>query len=148
MCPNAAGGTNIFAGSPGGGIFLSTNNGTRWTTVNTGLTNKMVISLLASPNGTAGTNIFAGTGWGVSLSTNNGVSWKSVLETSGGYSLASSGINIFVGTWYDGISLSTNNGTSWTQVNSGLPKSAVVSLTAIGTKIFAGTYDDGVYLFN
>jgi len=31
-------GANLFAGTYGGGVFLSTNNGTSWTEVNTGLT--------------------------------------------------------------------------------------------------------------
>ena len=52
-------GTNIFAGTFGGGVFLSTDNGSNWTAVNNGLTNTDVRSLLVS-----GTNIFAGTlGW-------------------------------------------------------------------------------------
>jgi len=54
----AISGTNLFAGTYGGGVFLSTNNGTSWTAVNTGLTNPNVQSLAVS-----GTNLFAGT-WG------------------------------------------------------------------------------------
>ncbi|MEX0601758.1 MAG: regulator, partial [Bacteroidota bacterium] len=62
----AVSGTNLFAGTDGGGVFLSTNNGTSWTQVNTGLTNTDVRSLAVS-----GTNLFAGTdGGGVFLSTN------------------------------------------------------------------------------
>jgi hypothetical protein len=58
-----AGGTNLFAGTEGGGVFLSTNNGTSWTAVNTGLTHTYVLSLAVSPaTGEAGgTNLFAGT---------------------------------------------------------------------------------------
>ena len=48
--------TNIFAGTSGAGVFLSTNNGDSWTEVNTGLTSTNVYSLAIS-----GTNIFAGT---------------------------------------------------------------------------------------
>ena len=48
--------TNIFTGTGGGGVFLSTNNGTSWT--ETGLTNTDVCALAIS-----GTNLFAGT-WG------------------------------------------------------------------------------------
>ena len=51
----AASGANLFAGT-GGGVFLSTNNGTSSTTVNTGLTNNLVGSLAVSD-----TNLFAGT---------------------------------------------------------------------------------------
>jgi len=42
---SAISGTNIFIGTPGDGVFLSTNNGTSWTAVNTGLTNTNVYSL-------------------------------------------------------------------------------------------------------
>jgi hypothetical protein len=52
----AASGPNLLAGTDGGGIFRSTNNGTSWTQVNTGLTNTWVLSLAVS-----GTNLFAGT---------------------------------------------------------------------------------------
>ncbi|MCL4512385.1 MAG: T9SS type A sorting domain-containing protein [Bacteroidetes bacterium] len=52
----AVSGTNLFAGTVGGGVFLSTNNGTSWTAVNTGLTNISVWSLAVS-----GTNLFDGT---------------------------------------------------------------------------------------
>ncbi len=51
----AVSGTNLFAGTDGG-VFLSTNNGTSWTAVNTGLTNTEILSLAVS-----GTNLFAGT---------------------------------------------------------------------------------------
>ena len=51
----AVSGTNLFAGT-GGGVFLSTNNGTSWTEVNNGLTNTHVYTLAVS-----GTNLFAGT---------------------------------------------------------------------------------------
>ena len=58
-------GTNLFAGTEGGGILLSTNNGANWTVVNTGLTNGTVFALAA-----IGTNLFVGTSWGVYRSTN------------------------------------------------------------------------------
>jgi len=35
----AVNGSNLFAGTERGGVFLSTNNGTSWTAVNTGLPN-------------------------------------------------------------------------------------------------------------
>jgi len=71
----AISGTNIFAGTYGGGIFLSTNNGTNWVAVNNGITNLTVLSLAIS-----GTNIFAGSG-GVYYSSNNGANW--ILKNQG-----------------------------------------------------------------
>jgi len=49
-------GDNIFAGTWGGGVFLSTNNGTSWTAVDFGLSDLNVQCLAMS-----GGNIFAGT---------------------------------------------------------------------------------------
>ena len=51
-------GTDLFAGTQHGGVFLSTDNGTSWTAVNAGLTDTVVISLAVS-----GTDLFAGTAW-------------------------------------------------------------------------------------
>jgi hypothetical protein len=49
-------GTSVFAGTWGGGVYLSTNNGTSWTQVNSGLGNTNIHSL-----GVSGTNLYAGT---------------------------------------------------------------------------------------
>ena len=65
----AVSGTNLFAGTENAGVLLSTNNGTSWTAVNSGLKRMYVYSLVVS-----GTNLFAGTYDGVFLSTNNGTS--------------------------------------------------------------------------
>ena len=54
----AVSGTNLFSGTYQGGIFLSTDNGTNWTEVDSGLTNNyndLVAALVIS-----GTNLFAG----------------------------------------------------------------------------------------
>jgi hypothetical protein len=112
----AGNGSNLFAGT--GGLFLSTNNGTSWTAVNTGLTNTNAQALVVN-----GSNLFAGTwGGGVFLSTNNGTNWTAVntgLTNTDVLSLAVNGSNLFAGT-YGSVFLSTNNGTSWTAVNNGL----------------------------
>ena len=115
LCLLPSSGTNLFAGTMYGGVFLSTNNGTSWTAVNTGLTNTNVNALAV-----AGTNLFAGTyGGGVFLSTNNGTSWTSQFRLDERLCLVlllSRGTNLFAGTYGGGIFLSTNNGTSWTAV--------------------------------
>ncbi len=49
-------GANFFAGSYGGGVYLSYNDGTDWSKINTGLTNPYIRSF-----GVSGTNLFAGT---------------------------------------------------------------------------------------
>jgi hypothetical protein len=142
-------GTNLFAGTYGGGVFLSTNNGTNWTAVNTGLTNTNVYALALN-----GTNLFAGTLGGVFLSTNNGTSWAQVnsgLTNTGVYALASYGSTVFAGTNGGGVFLSTNNGTNWTAINTNLTTMSVYALTVSpassgsGPNLFAGTYAGGVW---
>ncbi len=137
----AAKDSEIFAGSGGGGIFLTTNNGTTWNKIDTGLSNLGISSLLIN-----GENIFAGTyGGGVLLSINNGKSWSTTaLDSQYVWSLALSDSNIFAGT-QKGIYLSKNNGSSWNQINSGLTSLVVNSLITSGGNIFAGT-TGGVFL--
>jgi hypothetical protein len=62
----AAFGTNIFARTRGGGVFLSTNNGVSWTSVNQGLTALNVYSLAISDS-----TVFLGTDYGI---------WKRPLD--------------------------------------------------------------------
>ena len=141
----ASDGTNIFAGTNGQGVFLSSNNGSSWTAVNNGLPGWSPVYSFAI----SGTNIFAGIYGGVFLSSNNGSSWTAVnngLTNNTVSSLAISGTNIFAGTYGDGVFLSSNNGSSWTAVNNGLPANTdVYSFAISGTNIFAGT-NVGVFL--
>ncbi len=147
----ASDGTNIFAGVFNSGAYLSTNNGSNWNPVNTGLPtfnfNRYIASFAIS-----GTNVFLGTagssGSGVYLSTNNGTNWTAVntgLTNLKVIALAISGTNVFAGTNGGGVFLSTNNGTNWTAVNTGLTNATVGSLAISGTNIFAGT-TAGVFL--
>ena len=63
----AVSGSNVLAGTYGGGAFFSTNNGASWNEVNSGLSNTKILSLVAS-----GSNLFAGTeGGGIFISSNN-----------------------------------------------------------------------------
>jgi hypothetical protein len=139
-------GTTLFAGTLGGGVFRSTNNGTIWTEVNSGLPPgpaRGVSSFAAS-----GTNIFAGTGAGVFLSTNSGTDWTSASTGLTGptvWSFAVSGANLFAGTQSGGVFLSTNNGTNWIAMNTGLSSPTIRTLAVSGSTLFAGTYDSGVF---
>ena len=143
----AISGNNIFAGTDGGGVFLSSNNGNSWSPVNIGITHDTIYALTIS-----GSDIYAATTGGMYLSTNNGGSWSEkniglIYNSLYGYRvgcIAVNGNNIFIGTTQNGIYLSTNNGNNWSAVNTGLP--ANTSVTALGIKndsIFAGTFNSG-----
>jgi photosystem II stability/assembly factor-like uncharacterized protein len=73
-----ANGPDLFAATRGGGVFLSTDNGSSWIPLDNGFTNPYVNSL-----GVSGTSLFAGTttlyggiGGGVFRSTDNGANWN------------------------------------------------------------------------
>ena len=51
----AVSGANVFAGTVGGGVFLTSDNGAHWNAVNNGLTDMNVWALAVS-----GANVFAG----------------------------------------------------------------------------------------
>jgi len=137
-------GNNIFAGTYGGGVFLSGDNGENWEAVNTGLpANSNILSLSIS-----GTTIFAGTNSGVFSSADNGSNWTEVNTglpaSTTVYSLAVENNNIFAGT-SKGMYLSVNNGSNWTEVNTGLPANSFVKcITIKNATIFAGT-NNGVF---
>ncbi len=131
--------TNLFAGTYDLGVFHSTNNGTGWTEVVSGLTDYHVLSLAVSD-----TDLFAGTQYGgIFRSTDNGTSWTAVntgLTNPFVTSLVVSDANLFAGTYGGGVVLSTDTGTSWTAVNSGLTIPWVWSLAASGSNLYAGTW--------
>jgi hypothetical protein len=88
-------GTNLFAGTDDAGVFLSTDNGTSWTS--TGFPTNSFISSLA----VSGTDLFAGTYSGVFRSTVGGTIWTAVstgLTDTSVSSLAVSGTDLFAGT--------------------------------------------------
>ncbi len=67
-------GANVFAGDLGLGVYLSTDSGTNWSAVNTGLTDTHTQALAVD-----GPNLFAGgLNGGVFISINNGANWTAV----------------------------------------------------------------------
>ncbi len=139
-------GTNIFAGSSGKGVYVSTNYGVNWVQSNSGITNTTVRALSLS-----GGNLFAGTNSGVFLSTDDGTNWTPqglsgiVINSIAIASIRSVGTDLYAGT-NDGVFLSTNNGSIWTQVNGGLTDTLISSIVTYGTNVFAGTDSSGVFL--
>ncbi len=125
-------GTNILAGTAGGGILYSSNNGNTWNV--SSLTGKVICSFTV-----LGNNIFTGAvEFGVYMSTNYGVNWSIVnFLWHTVYALTTHGNNIFAGNSYIGVFKSNDNGSNWTQTT--LDSATVRSFTVIGNNIFAGT---------
>lgn len=133
---------NLFAGTANG-VFLTTNYGTSWTKVNTGLADTGVAALAS-----IGTNLFAATASGVFLTTNNGTSWKQVnngLTDTTINNLAVVGTNLFAAAYGGGIFVSTNNGTSWTSADGSVFQNAYLALlSGTGTSLFASTTTNNI----
>ncbi|MFZ4741130.1 MAG: WD40/YVTN/BNR-like repeat-containing protein [Bacteroidales bacterium] len=134
---------NIFAGTYGSGVFMSTDNGASWIPKNTGLSDKNVWSISIKDS-----LIYVGTEKGIFKSINNGETW--VVKNNGLtdkhiWAIASNDNKIFIGT-LNGVFLSTNQGNTWTSVSKGLIDKHVLSLATNGRNIFAGTKSEGVFV--
>jgi hypothetical protein len=159
---NGSGGTNLFVGTGGEGVFLSTDNGKHWKSA--GLSRTFVSAVAVSSNGAGVTKLFAGNlgGWStpgssgnVFLTTDNGINWTTTILNTSIQALAltpneTGSANLFAVASSVFLS-STNNGAIWTAT--GLPMAnftaLAVSSTSRGTggiDIFAGAGWDGVYL--
>jgi photosystem II stability/assembly factor-like uncharacterized protein len=145
-CPDGNGGTYLFAGTTTGGrsiasgVFLSTNNGTSWSPVNSGLTYKAITSFAV-----AGTTLLAGTyGGGVFRSSDYGSNW---FVSNGGFpsnisisALSAQGSNLFAVVGSSRIlSISTDNGNNWSKSSLvSLTPNPIAALVVIGNNLIAG----------
>lgn len=154
--------TIVFAGSSGGGVYSSTDNGYTWTPRIAGaltgsalnVTSLAIDSLSATP-----ITIYAGTASsGLYKIANSGASWNWVAMNAGltGNALRINTVvtdpvtsgTLYIGTSGNGLYKSTNGGTSWTQSTSGLGNlnvKAIVIDPSDNTKLYAGTAGGGVY---
>jgi photosystem II stability/assembly factor-like uncharacterized protein len=128
---------DIFAGTEGGGVFRSVDNGSNWTEINAGLTGHVVNVIAVNASG----HLFAGTSYGLFRSTDNGNTWARVpsVLTNAAVSVIAINANghIFAGS---GPYRSTDNGDTWTRIDNGLPSTVIMDL-AINPSghLFAGT---------
>ncbi len=138
---------NLYAGTWGNGVFKSTDNGTTWTEINTGLTNLAVHALVVN----SANNLFVGTfGGGVYKSVDHGNNWNSL---NGPYDhIWSLGVNsndmLFVGTYSSGLFTSTDNGMNWTY-ESGVASNYIYGVSVdTSDNVFVSAWEGGVYYFS
>jgi hypothetical protein len=124
----------VFAATKEEGLFLSTNQGQTWDSINDGLATHLINSIVG-----IGSTILVGTSVGVYSSTNNGSSWSpanSGLTDRNISSFAGSEGFLFAGT-DSGVFLTSDSGKNWIPANQGL--ASKISALAIGGYLFAGT---------
>lgn len=146
---------NILYVGTGGGIYKSTDGGTNWSVLNTGLENSFYIwSLAVDPNNPA--VLYAGIeNNGIYKSTNGGIDWVAVNTGLGSFNVWAIAIDpnnpsiLYAGTANAGLYKSVNGGGSWTSINTGVASSAFILSVTIDPSnssiLYAGSYGNGVY---
>lgn len=148
VAPKGPGGSSIvFAGTPNGGMYISTNAGDSWDLMNTGLELHNIVSLTTDKF-----YIYAGTTNGIYRTRLNSTifEWTHAgLPETIVYSLASipngaGGAYLFAGTQSGGMYFS-NNGLDWIEVGEGMPASDVLTLAYNEGYLYAGTLARAVW---
>ncbi|MBE2281225.1 MAG: choice-of-anchor A family protein [Ignavibacteriaceae bacterium] len=136
---------NMLAGTFGGKIYRSTNNGVTWEHINQSMYVGYVWSMQTMANGT----ILASTERGIYRTTDNGTTWsvaglsnydvRAILLDGNG--------SLYAGTWGFGVFRSDDNGASWTHTSDGMVSNEAVHALAKNSNgdIFAGTFGSGIY---
>ncbi|MBV8295114.1 MAG: exo-alpha-sialidase [Mycobacterium sp.] len=116
----------LFVGTPGGGIWKTTNGGTTWTPLTDKQATLSIASLSLDPTDRTGKTLIAGTGL-----TANGT-------------VCSSGACFFTGSGglRNGLLYSQDGGNTWTSLGAAtLANQSVVGVSARGSVIVAGTFE-------
>ncbi len=135
----------LFAGTRGGAVLRSTDNGNRWTDATQGaLGGVEVISLECRGNGA----VFAGTHTRIYRSTDNGDSWiwiDSMVMFDGWRFLALKGPHTVFAGANGGVLRSTDDGNSWQLTNNGLARGYPTSLIVNSSGFVFVATDSGVF---
>ena len=148
-------GTDLYCINGGIGsedVYLSTNNGSNWNSINSGLNNGAQTMLAYGPYLFTGTN--AGGMDAIYLSYNNGGNWYPFLSGSG---FVTNGVNamiidstidstLIIACVYGGVQATTDGGNIW-KYNNFLGGNTANCIARSGANIFIGT-NNGVYLTN
>jgi hypothetical protein len=145
----------IYTGSGQGRANVSSNGGTSWTNITTGLPNRSITGITVSRTDPA-TAFLTVSGFGtghVFRTINTGGSWTDIsnnlpnIPTNCLLIDPQTATTLYVGTDI-GVFRSTDNGATWAAFNNGMPPVVVMKLVNSGNTIQAGTYGRGAYQLN
>ena len=145
----------IYTGSSNGRANVSTNGGTSWTNITTGLPNRAITGITVSRTDQA-TAFLTVSGFGsghVFRTTNTGGTWNDIsnnlpnIPTNCLLIDPQTATTLYVGTDI-GVFRSIDNGVTWAAFNNGMPPVVVTKLVNSGNTIQAGTYGRGAYQLN
>ncbi|MFC1490275.1 FlgD immunoglobulin-like domain containing protein [Candidatus Latescibacterota bacterium] len=132
-------GNTVFAGSDTSGVFITTDAGSNWTAINSGLADRHISQLV-----TMSDKIYAVTLNGTFTSSNNGSSWTKInLENINCLVVADN--KLYAGTDINGIFVSTDSFASWSPVATDIADDTrIFSMVANNDYLVTGT-SDGVW---
>jgi hypothetical protein len=145
----------IYTGSNSGRANVSTNGGTSWTNITTGLPNRTITGITVSPTDPA-TAFLTVSGFGsghVFKTTNTGGTWTDIsnnlpnIPTNCLLVDPQAATTLYVGTDI-GVFKSIDGGATWAAFNNGMPPVVVTKLVNSGNTIQAATYGRGAYQLN
>lgn len=134
---------NMLAGTLGGNIYRSIDNGQNWSNINAGMDAQYIWNIAVRNN-----TMFAATEIGVFKSIDNGSTWT--ITSLGSKDVRSLTIdqngNVYAAVWGGGVYKSENLGVSWSDMNNGLLNKSVhaLAINSVG-ELFAGTFGNGVF---
>lgn len=139
-------GSNLYASTQNGGIFVSIDTGRNWSALNAGLLDLNIRKIYASAN-----NVYIlDDNYGVFQL--NGASWTSIRaglpNTTVLTSMAFYGSKMLIGTQGQGVFTRETASGTWVAANSGLSNLKVTALAVNGNRLFAGTDGSGVFVAN
>ena len=137
-----------LSGTPGDKpLYRSTDNGSSWSVVSTGINDSSIISIASSPDRTV---LYASSSDSLFKSTDDMVSWQWVSDFPAGTEgrsvdiLPTDSNTVFVGTLASGVLKSTNGGSTWTTAPSTGGLSVNHVIVGSDETIWAGTLGMGL----